>query len=75
MPSSSGDAGRAIEQQIGDLARKNDRLFLEIPYRYFGKTCRYPPDFIVRPKSGDMLLIEGKERPLRVELKSEPGKR
>lgn len=41
---------------------KNDRLFLEIPYRYLGKTCRYRPDFIVRLKSGDNLLIEGKGR-------------
>jgi type III restriction enzyme len=39
---------------------KNDRLFLEIPYRYFGRTRRYRPDFIVRLKSGDTLLIEGK---------------
>lgn len=42
---------------------KNDRLFLEIPYRYFGKTCRYRPDFIVRLRSGAMMLIEGKGRP------------
>ena len=42
---------------------KNDRLFLEIPYRYFGRTRRYRPDFIVRSKSGDTLLIEGKGRP------------
>jgi type III restriction enzyme len=42
---------------------KNDRLFLEIPYRYFGKTSRYRPDFIVRLASGDTLLIEGKGRP------------
>jgi type III restriction enzyme len=42
---------------------KNDRLFLEIPYRYLGKTHRYRPDFIVRLASGNMLLIEGKGKP------------
>ncbi len=41
---------------------KNDRLFLEIPYRYLGKTLRYRPDFIVRLANGRMLLIEGKGR-------------
>jgi hypothetical protein len=39
---------------------KNDRLFLEIPYRYLGKTLRYRPDFIVKLASGVTLLIEGK---------------
>ena len=39
---------------------KNDRLFLEIPYRYLGKTLRYRPDFIVKLDSGVTLLIEGK---------------
>jgi len=42
---------------------KNDRLFLEIPYRYLGKTSRYRPDFIVRLTTSKMLLIEGKGRP------------
>ena len=41
---------------------KNDRLFLEIPYRYLGKTLRYRPDFIVRLDHGKMMLIEGKGR-------------
>jgi type III restriction enzyme len=41
---------------------KNDRLFLEIPYRYLGKTLRYRPDFIVKLANGRMLLIEGKGR-------------
>jgi type III restriction enzyme len=39
---------------------KNDRLFLEIPYRYLGTSLRYRPDFIVKPENGRMLLIEGK---------------
>lgn len=39
---------------------KNDRLFLEIPYRYLGVTHRYRPDFIIRLVDGTMLLIEGK---------------
>src|SRR5204863_6669316 len=41
---------------------KNDRLFLEIPYRYLGRTLRYRPDFIVKLQNGRMLLIEGKGR-------------
>ena len=41
---------------------KNDRLFLEIPYRYLGKSYRYRPDFIVKLESGRMLLLEGKGR-------------
>jgi type III restriction enzyme len=41
---------------------KNDRLFLEIPYRYLGKSLRYRPDFLVKLKNGRMLLIEGKGR-------------
>jgi type III restriction enzyme len=41
---------------------KNDRLFLEIPYRYLGKSLRYRPDFIVKLENGKMLLIEGKGR-------------
>lgn len=41
---------------------KNDRLFLEIPYRYLGKSLRYRPDFIARLEDGRMLLIEGKGR-------------
>lgn len=42
---------------------KNDRLFLEIPYQYLGRTRRYRPDFIVRLISGEVLLIEDKGRP------------
>jgi type III restriction enzyme len=41
---------------------KNDRLFLEIPYRYLGQSLRYRPDFIVKLASGLTLLIEGKGR-------------
>jgi type III restriction enzyme len=41
---------------------KNDRLFLEIPYRYLGRTFRYRPDFLVKVDEGVMLLIEGKGR-------------
>jgi type III restriction enzyme len=39
---------------------KNHRLFLEIPYMYFGNSHHYRPDFIVRLKSGKMILLEGK---------------
>jgi type III restriction enzyme len=39
---------------------KNDRLFLEIPYRFLGRTLRYRPDFLVRLDSGANLLLEGK---------------
>jgi type III restriction enzyme len=41
---------------------KNDRLFLEIPYRHLGKGLRYRPDFIVKLDNDRMLLIEGKGR-------------
>jgi type III restriction enzyme len=41
---------------------KNDRLFLEIPYRYLGKPAKYRPDFIVRLADGTTTLIEGKGR-------------
>jgi type III restriction enzyme len=41
---------------------KNDRLFLEIPYRFLGKSLRYRPDFLVKLDIGVMLLIEGKGR-------------
>jgi type III restriction enzyme len=39
---------------------KNHKLFLEIPYLYFGKTYRYRPDFVVRLSNGRILLLEGK---------------
>ena len=42
---------------------KNHKLFLEIPYLYFGKTYRYRPDFIVRLDGGQILLLEGKGDP------------
>ncbi len=39
---------------------KNHKLFLEIPYMYFGVTHRYRPDFVVRLTSGLVVLLEGK---------------
>jgi type III restriction enzyme len=42
---------------------KNHRLFLEIPYLYFGSTHRYRPDFVARLTSGEILLLEGKGDP------------
>jgi type III restriction enzyme len=42
---------------------KNHRLYLEIPYLYFGSTYRYRPDFVVRLTSGLMVLLEGKGEP------------
>lgn len=39
---------------------KNHRLYLEIPYQYFGNSYRYRPDFIVKLTSGKTLLLEGK---------------
>ena len=39
---------------------KNHKLFLEIPYMYFGTTYRYRPDFIVRLQNGRIVLLEGK---------------
>ena len=42
---------------------KNHRLYLEIPYLYFGTTYRYRPDFVVRLSNGLTLLLEGKGDP------------
>ena len=42
---------------------KNDRLFLEIPYRFLGRTRRYRPDFIAKLLNGEIYLIEGKGVP------------
>jgi type III restriction enzyme len=42
---------------------KNHRLYLEIPYLYFGSTYRYRPDFVVRLTGGLMVLLEGKGDP------------
>jgi type III restriction enzyme len=39
---------------------KNHKLFLEIPYLYFGNTYRYRPDFVVRRTDGRLMLLEGK---------------
>lgn len=39
---------------------KNHKLYLEIPYQYFGNTYRYRPDFIVKLKNGKTLIVEGK---------------
>lgn len=39
---------------------KNHKLYLEIPYQYFGNTYRYRPDFVVKLKNGKTLLVEGK---------------
>jgi len=42
---------------------KNHRLYLEIPYLYFGSTYRYRPDFVVRLNNGLVILLEGKGDP------------
>lgn len=42
---------------------KNHRLYLEIPYLYFGITHQYRPDFVVRLTSGLTVLLEGKGDP------------
>lgn len=39
---------------------KNHRLYLEIPYLYFGVSHHYRPDFIVKLQSGLQVLVEGK---------------
>jgi type III restriction enzyme len=57
------DIARELEHDKRVVAyAKNDRLFLEIPYRHLGKGYRYRPDFIVKLEGGRMLLIEGKGR-------------
>jgi type III restriction enzyme len=54
---------RQLEQDQRVVAyAKNDRLFFEIPYRYFGKLLQYRPDFIVKLTSGTMLVLEAKGR-------------
>ena len=52
------DAHPAVEAWV-----KNHKLYLEIPYLYFGTTYRYRPDFIVRLTTGRHLIIEGKGEP------------
>lgn len=42
---------------------KNHKLYLEIPYMHFGITHRYRPDFIVRLRNGQLVLLEGKGVP------------
>lgn len=42
---------------------KNHKLYLEIPYLYFGRTHRYRPDFIAKLKTGRTVLLEGKGEP------------
>lgn len=39
---------------------KNHRLYLEVPYLYFGNSHRYRPDFIVGLDSGLTVLLQGK---------------
>ena len=54
---------RRLEENPDVVAyAKNDRLFLEIPYRFFGQSLRYRPDFLIKLRSGVSLLIEGKGR-------------
>jgi type III restriction enzyme len=49
------DANSHVETWV-----KNHKLFLEIPYLYFGTTYRYRPDFVVRLTNGLIVLLEGK---------------
>ena len=59
-------ANRRASQQgrpRGEWLRPAGRLYLEIPYLYFGNTYRYRPDFVVRLTSGLMVLLEGKGEP------------
>ncbi len=58
----AGIAGKLEDDDRVLAYAKNDRLFLEIPYRYLGRTLRYRPDFLVTLDGGRTLLIEGKGR-------------
>jgi type III restriction enzyme len=49
------DSSEVVEAWV-----KNHKLFLEIPYLYFGTTYRYRPDFVVRLSNGLFVLLEGK---------------
>jgi type III restriction enzyme len=54
---------RALEQDDRVIAyAKNERLFLEIPYRWQGTTGRYRPDFVIRLANSRTLVIEAKGR-------------
>lgn len=51
------------EDEVVDAWVKNHRLYLEIPYLYFGNRYVYRPDFVVRLTSGLHVLVEGKGDP------------
>lgn len=52
------DSHRLVEAWV-----KNHRLYLEVPYLYFGTSYRYRPDFVVRLTNGITVLLEGKGDP------------
>lgn len=54
---------------------KNDRLFLEIPYRWQGATGRYRPDFLIRLRDGRTLLLEGGRKTERDDSKTQAARR
>jgi type III restriction enzyme len=51
------------EHSTVDAWVKNHRLFLEIPYLFFGQAHRYRPDFLISLAGGGFLLLEGKGVP------------
>ncbi len=60
---STWEASEAFELDQNDLIdawAKNDHLGFEVLYVYRGVVRKYRPDFLVRFKSGDMLVLETK---------------
>ena len=63
---STWEASEAFELDYNPLVDawvKNDHLGFEVLYVYRGVVRKYRPDFIIRLKSGDMLVLETKGQP------------
>ncbi len=63
---STWEASEAFELDRNPLVAawvKNDHLGFEVLYVYRGVVRKYRPDFIIRLKTGDMLVLETKGRP------------
>ena len=63
---STWEASEAYELDRNPLVEawvKNDQLGFEVLYVYRGVVRKYRPDFIIRLKTGDMLVLETKGQP------------
>ncbi len=59
----ASEAFQLDRSPLVDAWVKNDHLGFEILYVYRGVVRKYRPDFIIRLKSGDMLVLETKGQP------------